>query len=107
MLLSKKSAIERHLEEASEIADLGLQPRMYLRCQQVKWFHHYIQLVPLACTLPDSYDTTVYHHGWGDHPTSGINAFGVLRRHREVTPLVPQQIDVEAWQQAHDGSRYS
>lgn len=89
-----------HLEEASKVADLGIQSRIYLG---VKWFHHHIQLASLAGTLPGPYDTTVYHHRGVDHSTSSINAFGVLGRYREVTLLVAKQIDIEAWQQANDG----
>ena len=49
-----------YIQESSEIGDLGLEPRVYLRCKLVKWLHYHIQMVLLSLALPDSYRTTIY-----------------------------------------------
>src|SRR2546421_6754833 len=90
-----------HLEEASQIRDLGLQAPKYLGRKIVKWLHYHVQVVLLRLTFPCPGRTTVYQQRWVQYPPSSVNAFCVLEWHREVTILVPKQIGIEAWQKAN------
>src|SRR6266567_6606100 len=95
-----------HLQEASEIGNLGLQSWIHSGREMVKWLHEHIQVVLLAQALPGSNRTTIHQQCRVQYPTSRVDAFCVLLGHSQVALLVAKQVDIKAWQQANDPVRY-
>ncbi len=70
-----------HVQEASEIFDLGFEAWVDFGGKFVKWLYYYIEVILLTLALPYADCATIYQYCWVEYTASGVYAFCVLGWH--------------------------
>src|SRR5262249_7457821 len=92
-------------QKSTKITNLRLKSRIYFRHKLLKWFHHHNKMVLPSLTFPGSNNASVKQYSRMHDPTPNVNTLCVLGLYSQVSLLITEQIDIEAWQQPNNGNR--